>query len=389
MKKIIAFLVILSITLLSGCGSGKSFSNGEPDSASSGSMQPEDISEDASAGSKPDQEEKMMTGILDEKNDFMFVISVDDDVCYAFSFDSKPDGLDELKIGDQITVTYTGTISEIDPFFGEIISVEKVESSSLIYEYTNLADDSACQKVDQLLEDAGISAERRKVFWDHVEQFNSSVDPSALYGEFAKNDILSPPYDPYDLQEQWMEKNPEFDGYNCRITAFELFGDYLRINSAGEIRDGELFMDREVLEEDDSALLTSGALDAFLRLYSTIPTEATKEVSVHAEKVQADWKKRGIELIDNQKASLITVWFHDRWSEDENELFVGHAGILLSSDDGLYFVEKLAFQEPYQVIRFDSRKDLETYLMKKYDTSWGQETAPPFIMENDQKMEGD
>ena len=97
---------------------------------------------------------------------------------------------------------------------------------------------------------------------------------------------MSPGYDSYDLQEQWMEKKPDFAGYNCRITAFGLFGDFLDIDS----------------------------------------------------------------------------------------------------DGGLYFIEKLAFQELYQVIRFESKKALETWLKKKYDTSWGQETAPPFILENDQRM---
>ena len=33
----------------------------------------------------------------------------------------------ELENGDVVTVTYTGTISEVDPFDGEIISIEKIK----------------------------------------------------------------------------------------------------------------------------------------------------------------------------------------------------------------------------------------------------------------------
>lgn len=46
---------------------------------------------------------------------------------YEFTFDAsaKPEGLDDAAEGDSVTVTYTGTISEADPFDGTVISVEK------------------------------------------------------------------------------------------------------------------------------------------------------------------------------------------------------------------------------------------------------------------------
>lgn len=59
-----------------------------------------------------------------------------------------------------------------------------------------------------------------------------------------------------------------------------------------------------------------------------------------------------------------------------------------SEDEKLLFLEKLSFQEPYQVIKFDNRIELNDYLMNKYDISWDQPTAKPFIMENDQLLEG-
>lgn len=54
----------------------------------------------------------------------------------------------------------------------------------------------------------------------------------------------------------------------------------------------------------------------------------------------------------------------------------------LMKDKKLLFVEKLSFSLPYQVLKFDNRKQLKKYLMGMYDTSWGQEEAKPFIMEN-------
>ena len=70
-------------------------------------------------------EEKSLTGTLDEVKDFMFVVTDAQGASYAFTFDGeKPAGLDDAKIGDKVTVTYTGEISEVDPFEGEVLSVE-------------------------------------------------------------------------------------------------------------------------------------------------------------------------------------------------------------------------------------------------------------------------
>lgn len=46
---------------------------------------------------------------------------------YSFTFEEKPEGLENISDGDTVTVKYTGTISEVDPFEGEIISIEKTK----------------------------------------------------------------------------------------------------------------------------------------------------------------------------------------------------------------------------------------------------------------------
>lgn len=64
-------------------------------------------------------------GIVDETKDFMFIVTDDNKVSYAFSFEEKPEGLDEVAVGDKVIVKYTGTVSQVDPFKGEVLSVEK------------------------------------------------------------------------------------------------------------------------------------------------------------------------------------------------------------------------------------------------------------------------
>ena len=69
-------------------------------------------------------EEKELTGTIDEIKDFMFVVTDENDTPYSFTFEEKPEGLENVSNGDAVTVKYTGTISEVDPFEGEVLSVE-------------------------------------------------------------------------------------------------------------------------------------------------------------------------------------------------------------------------------------------------------------------------
>ena len=258
-------------------------------------------------------------------------------------------------------------------------------------EYTNLSDNVSRQLLENLLSSADVSENRIQGFFSRVEQFNDSVKVGWLTDGFEEADPLDTKYDPYEMQDAWMAKNGNFPGYNCRITAMELFGDFLSagdstpVDAAGE---DVLFMDEETLRTDPEALGGSSLTD-FRALYSAMRAEDTTDVQRHVQAVQEEWKSRGISFRENERIRLITVFFHDKPTEEESILFVGHVGVLLTADDGtLYFVEKVAFQEPYRLLRFADRTELSDYLMGKYDVSWGQSTARPFIMENDELMEG-
>ena len=169
-----------------------------------------------------------------------------------------------------------------------------------------------------------------------------------------------------------------------------LFGDFLSVSADSQINAGEdvLFVDEETLKTDPDALGGSSLAD-FRALYSSVKAEDTTEIKRHVQTVQEEWASRGVTFRENERIRLITVFFHDKPTEEESLLFVGHVGVLLTAEDGaLYFVEKVAFQEPYRLLRFADRTALSDYLMGKYDTSWGQDTASPFIMENDELMDG-
>ena len=75
-----------------------------------------------------EETEQTLTGTLDEVKDFMFVVTDDSGDSYALAFDGDaPEGLKDQTVGSRVTVTYTGELSVVDSFTGEVLSVEAAE----------------------------------------------------------------------------------------------------------------------------------------------------------------------------------------------------------------------------------------------------------------------
>ena len=209
-------------------------------------------------------------------------------------------------------------------------------------EYTNLNDSVSQKLLEDMLSGAGVSGNRIQGFFNRVDSFNESVREEWLTAGFEKAKPLDTKYDPYEMQDAWMAKNGNFPGYNCRITAMELFGDFLSagdstpVDAAGE---DVLFMDEETLRTDPEALGGSSLTD-FRALYSAMRAEDTTDVQRHVQAVREEWKSRGISFRENEEIRLITVFFHDKPTEEESILFVGHVGMLEGFDQEKYQLTK-------------------------------------------------
>lgn len=123
-KRIVLLLSSLAIvSMLSGCG--------PKDGGNAGESAPP-VQEEVSA---PDAQDKgltmeisTITGTIHEMKDMSFVIRTDEGTEYLLSFQEKPEGLDSVKDSDKVEVTYGGgSLSEVDPFTGIVISVKKAE----------------------------------------------------------------------------------------------------------------------------------------------------------------------------------------------------------------------------------------------------------------------
>ena len=115
MKKtgIVVLALMMSIGLMA-CG-GKEGAKTESSAAQ----------ESAKAGAEDAKDAKEIKGSILEVKDFMFSIKADDGKEYALNFDKAPEGLSEVKAGDEVVVKYTGELSEVDSFTGTILSVKK------------------------------------------------------------------------------------------------------------------------------------------------------------------------------------------------------------------------------------------------------------------------
>ncbi len=275
-------------------------------------------------------------------------------------------------------------------------SVTSVEVDNAEYDgsilYSNLVDDETQKIVKESLLASGLMEENVALFLKAVSYYNDAVGDIGLVKEgFEKSEIVQPEYDVEKMLENWDKTNGSFEKItgnrnNCRMTTFllannliEIDGDYVKDNKM-------LFMDNDTIQYSENPFFTDDNIARFNTFYGDIPTDLVKDINVHLAKVKSYWNEKKVRFIDSD-VSVITVWLH---SDLDNNLFIGHTGILLPAKDEetLLFIEKISFEEPYQVLKFKNRLALDDYLMRKYDTAYEQETARPFIMENAELLLG-
>ena len=128
-KRNLITVLMMTAALAAGCGAKAETTTAAPTQAETTkaeTTQAETTQSETTQSESQKTEEKTesVTGKIEEIKDFMFTIESDKGT-YAMIFDTAPEGLSDVKEGDEVTVTYTGELSEVDAFTGTIISVEK------------------------------------------------------------------------------------------------------------------------------------------------------------------------------------------------------------------------------------------------------------------------
>ena len=252
-------------------------------------------------------------------------------------------------------------------------SVTQSQSNQVSWKatYSNLNNQPSAEEVRKALA-AHLDQESVDAFFNLVNDYNATVGSVGLTGDFST--FTKTDYDVEKISNLWTPKKGDFVGTNCRINSYCLLKNSIEIPKL-EKDDSLLFVDNDAI--DKGKVFGAEDKDAFDILFSRVKTEATTDVKVHAAKMEQFLSQFKF----NENARMLSVVVHD--DLDGQSLFIGHVGILVPSEDGYLFVEKLTFEEPYQAIKFATKEDCYKYLDTKYENYTGEGLAKPFIMDND------
>lgn len=411
-KKILILLVLLTASagVLVGC----SKATGQEDSEASVNITQNEVMEDEPIPSDSDkdagdEDASEVIGKVEEIKDFMFIVTDDHNVSYAFTFEEKPEGLDKIAVGDRVLVTYTGTLSEVDPFVGEIITVTALSSggsdhlgdnssdenqsgdlrtSGITDPYvnpavtiSNLTSEEDQTALSKDLEKAGIKESYIKDYIDYVRVYNETAPKSVLDGW---NTLDKVNYDPYEINDVWVQKYPDFVGVCCRMAAFTLLRDDILVNNTDfpKTSINSLTFDNYSFEMMPTKYMTDENLAAFENFYAPIPTSLLTDKEEQKKVLEQALKERGIQF-QNSNLKFIGMVAHDTVDESNPFLFIEHAGVIYEKNGSVYLLEKLAFQEPYQWIEFPSVEEIIKYFEAKYNLDTTGNMAEPIYMIND------
>ena len=237
---------------------------------------------------------------------------------------------------------------------------------------THMGGSNTITEVCKELESAGAS--HVDVFQEWVADFADSAGNNAeLEDTWADPEKLKA--DMGKCMDGW-EQNHDYSDADCRMTAFLLLDGMLQAESdEGDYKGTYLMFDTDAIDNVDRYAIIKDNRDMFTTLYG----EKSVTDDKHPETTFSDsWKHYGFQ-IDSDKISLLSIVIYD---PDSNVVFVGHTGILIKSSDGYLFVEKIAFEQPYQATKVHTMDELLDIMSLRPEYFGEEGEAGPFVYNN-------
>lgn len=250
---------------------------------------------------------------------------------------------------------------------------------------SNLVDEGSRSLVRESLLAAGVPESDVDLFFSGVSAYNeATADPSLVAEGFVP--LGSVDYNIGDMISAWEARYPNYVGQNCRLTSFQLAHSLMKSAPASPDTTA-LFIDKDALSSAPSALLPEDAVASFESVFGRVATSKSGDIGEHVAKMREYFAAQGVYFPDS--LTVLSVVMHDTL-DDTPYLFIGHVGIVVPSSDGdgFLFIEKLAFDEPYQVLKVKDVVQVSDVLMARYDIEYGQDNARPFVMANGNLVEG-
>jgi len=236
---------------------------------------------------------------------------------------------------------------------------------------TNYVKEEDYSQFKELFENNRIS--NSEMFFSWVIDFNKEEDMECGIKDW--NYTANFKYNEAYCTERY-EKNHKISDGNCRITAFTLMQNIIKVDKTKKDYGSYLMFDIDVLDNNENYKRVSVDRERFITVFdemdvSKVPKKELKEVLTNK------WKEYGIK-VNSEKVSLISVVAYD---EDFKTLFVEHAGVLIQLDNKYLFIEKIAFEQPYQFSVIQNVDELKEMFSKRENYFGG--GIGPFVYQND------
>lgn len=225
---------------------------------------------------------------------------------------------------------------------------------------------------------AGICEELESAGASHVDTFREwTTDFADTAGKNAGlEDSWSDPgkmkADIGKCMDGW-EQNHDYSDADCRMTAFLLLDGVLRAESTEDSYEGTYLMfDTEAIDNVDRYESIKENKNMFTTLYG----EKSVTDGGHPENTFSDsWKHYGFQ-VDSDRLSLLSIVIYDPYSD---VVFVGHTGVLIKYSDYYLFIEKIAFEQPYQATRVNNMNELLDIMSLRPEYFGEEGEAGPFV----------
>lgn len=225
---------------------------------------------------------------------------------------------------------------------------------------------------------AGICEELESAGASHVDTFREwTTDFADTAGKNAGlEDSWSDPgkmkADIGKCMDGW-EQNHDYSDADCRMTAFLLLDGVLRAESTEDSYKGTYLMfDTEAIDNVDRYESIKENKNMFTTLYG----EKSVTDGGHPENTFSDsWKHYGFQ-VDSDRLSLLSIVIYDPYSD---VVFVGHTGVLIKYSDYYLFIEKIAFEQPYQATRVHNMDELLDIISLRPEYFGEEGEAGPFV----------
>lgn len=241
---------------------------------------------------------------------------------------------------------------------------------------SNLVNNKDKVELKKILEENNISNIDK--FFSLVDNFNKEKDMGCGIKDWDKTNKFK--YDEIACANRY-EKNHDISDGNCRLTAFSLIENKINIKDKSDNYGSYLMFDIDVLENNQDYDYLNNSFGSFISLYDEMNIQKLDYKDLDKVFTQK-WHDKGITMEDGN-ASLISVVMHDPLSE---VLFVGHTGILFNLQDKYLFIEKIAFEQPYQISVVKEKEDLKDIFKERPSYFGESDELGPFVYENDKLL---